>query len=287
MGGDECSEKRSITGVINELMTGCRPGKRAEVLKMYLSLHKDTVQKETFSRGFTRNLFVHESLGGLGVKPVPGFDFSITLDQKRVAHRIWSDNPNLWFTSEVDETDPGLVELDNSVRAPWLAPARTAVWQFPGFGTGLLSDEHCISGVVLTRHSRDGRVASLPKRKVKSHLEYYDVDSLASNWYEHVATNALADQLVRSQGTPDSLQARAYAAIESNFLQRQIFVGEISDLDKAYTVQGNWNRSFGRLFGGALARPEYHHGGVQGVSVGVPAAGIIILDVLRGKAGPF
>jgi hypothetical protein len=288
MGGDECSEKRSITGVINELMAGCRSSKRVEVLKMYLSLHKSTVQAETFSRGFTRNLFVHESLGGMGVKPVPGFDFSVTLDQKRVAHRIWSDNPNLWFKSEVDETDPDLIELDNSVRAPWLAPARTAVWRFPGMGTGLLSDEHCISGVVLTRRSRDGCVASIQEKRSPG-LSIYDPDTLAQDWYTHVSYNAYADQLTRARWVGESLQARAYAAIEADFLSKQIQVGEIGcPIDRAYVVQGNWNRRFGTLFGGALCRPEHTYGAVQGTERrhAQMEAWTVITDVIGGKAGP-
>lgn len=71
---------------IDEVISGAYYPKRAEVMKQFLSRHKEEIKKEC--RG--RNLFIPISLGGMGVTPVPSFLFHITDKQRKVANKFAS-----------------------------------------------------------------------------------------------------------------------------------------------------------------------------------------------------
>lgn len=90
----------SLAGNLNLILEGALPGRQAEILSRFLSLHADHIRVETrfYSRKscFSRNLFLPVSLGGLGILPPPGFKFRITTLQRRLA-RSYRDKHTLSF----------------------------------------------------------------------------------------------------------------------------------------------------------------------------------------------
>jgi len=262
MGGDDVSEKRSITGVINELMTGCLPSRRANVLRDYLARHRDAVKRETqvLHKGgvFTRNLFIHESLGGLGVKPVEGFHFRVTDEQKRVAYQIWASNDNLSFDSEEEE----IVTLENSIHAPWLAPSQESRWRFPGLGEGHISEANCLKGAKLVRVARTGRSASLTQKKATKLSDEYDFDDLAENNSLEMVRNSYIDWVSsRNSNSGMSLQALCMAQLEGGIERNRIFLRPETPYQRAHYFVGDWNAKYGKELGGKLLRPAVWYSG--------------------------
>jgi len=105
----------SIVPNIGTVLAGSLPGKQKTVLEHMLNVHKETIREECkmhWKRGvFTRNLFLPQSVGGMGVDPPPEFRFKVNGSQKRFAAlRLMS------FTTQVDLArplrgfDPNLVE---------------------------------------------------------------------------------------------------------------------------------------------------------------------------------
>lgn len=87
-----------LSASLNELLSGSLEEKRIEVLKLYLSMHKNELLKET--RG--RNLFLPVSVGGMGVvppvvsvrgQPLLKWKFTITDQQRQWAGSLFSKSP--------------------------------------------------------------------------------------------------------------------------------------------------------------------------------------------------
>lgn len=76
----------SYSSVIDEVVRGSLPGKECQVLKQYLCLHKDAINKEC--RG--RNLFLPVSVGGMGQTLPVGFSNHITKTQQERFAWIYS-----------------------------------------------------------------------------------------------------------------------------------------------------------------------------------------------------
>jgi len=85
----------SKVAVINELLRGSLPGKQKELLKIYLSMHKDDIKSECADS----NLFASPSLRGMGVTLPLGFKTKYTLDQRIAATKAYlraGPHASLW-----------------------------------------------------------------------------------------------------------------------------------------------------------------------------------------------
>lgn len=167
VGGDvDANEVRAnpTTAVINTLLQGALRGTAHELLKMYLSKHRHDINKETKGK----NLFIHQTLGGMGVVPPCGFEPSYTWQQLAVATTIWMKSinsissvrpyPNVrlvpssaprvqpWHVIHSDDTD---LEEDDRITNP--VRKRLAVFVH---GRRPLPPVLLISGIVLTANLR-------------------------------------------------------------------------------------------------------------------------------------
>lgn len=121
---------------INELLKGCRPGRRAWLLRRYLVRHGLDIARETScvidGVKTVRNLFLPECLGGMGVVLFSGWKTAVTPLQMSAAAALYERNRGLWFGPHweacfPDDPDPRQYpppEPDDRVKAPWLAPER-------------------------------------------------------------------------------------------------------------------------------------------------------------------
>jgi hypothetical protein len=119
LGGDDVDNEKSYTSVIDHLVKGALPGKAADLLAMYVSRHSKSLESECAGR----NLFVPISLGGMGVSPVEGFEYKITVQQQIYAQRLVDAEPYATidqFPWNEDQSWP-LLEAPSILRAPWLA----------------------------------------------------------------------------------------------------------------------------------------------------------------------
>lgn len=73
-----------MISVINAVVDGALDKKKADVFKMLMSIHKDEYKIESLGR----NLFLPITLGGFGVKPIPGITTRVTPYQVRLADRL-------------------------------------------------------------------------------------------------------------------------------------------------------------------------------------------------------
>lgn len=87
------SKGENLFSVINQVLDGARPGTQCEVLKGFIALHREVLQREcevivpcgkNFIL-FERNWFLPISAGGMGVNPPPGWKFKITGRQRLLA----------------------------------------------------------------------------------------------------------------------------------------------------------------------------------------------------------
>lgn len=74
---DEEEQERDLVSTINQIVSGALPSRAAQILKNFLSIHRDGVNAVTKGR----NLFIHESLGGCGVKRPIGFELKVSDEQ--------------------------------------------------------------------------------------------------------------------------------------------------------------------------------------------------------------
>jgi hypothetical protein len=116
----------NLTANINCLLQGSLPGRRSELLSMYLDFHKESIIKETRfyygGRPHSRNLFIPISLGGMGVEHPCGFSYRTTSVQKKYAEI------KLCQINDVDVSLglplPGYeVKEDKAIKdVPWMKP---------------------------------------------------------------------------------------------------------------------------------------------------------------------
>jgi hypothetical protein len=124
--------------VLAKVLAGSLPGRQADVMYDFLSLHSRDLAKET--RG--RNLFIHPSLGGFGV-PVPiGWSFEVTRQQVREACRR-VEKLGCWQSAERplrhrSDVGDGLVKISS----PWEDTSVTSTLE----GLGHCSDRWKIDG---------------------------------------------------------------------------------------------------------------------------------------------
>jgi len=96
--------------VLPLLLQGCLPGRQKQILKMYLSMHKVDIQRETQlecnigkvlpwqldgtfcgRRIMTRNLFLPTTVGGMGVPCPKGFKYKVTLCQRLLGIHMYQE----------------------------------------------------------------------------------------------------------------------------------------------------------------------------------------------------
>lgn len=115
---------------INEMLKGTLPGKEIPFLKKVLTTHRTTIADEcrfqtteSFSdRGkfFSRNLFIPESLGGMGVRAPSGFKFRVTKEEVYVAQGFLDMYPGCDYTSQRPLPGYEVTEkFDSWLSKPW------------------------------------------------------------------------------------------------------------------------------------------------------------------------
>lgn len=116
--------KEGIVANINCLLSGSLPGKSCELLKKSLEFNREKIQQEckgkTF-RGSThiRNLFIKESLGGMGVCPPDGWKYKVTKNDLYIANGFISRYPDLLYTLELPTPGPPPEDLSDFKERPW------------------------------------------------------------------------------------------------------------------------------------------------------------------------
>ncbi len=163
-GGTDEDSSRSKAAVIDQLLEGSRQSRKSEILSYYISYHKMDLKREceawTPSGVLTRNLFLPESVGGMGQTAPDGFRFRITGQQRQLASTLYKSNPTAWFAdgehyikvngrSSYEPAEE--VSFDSSIRAPWLAPSLDTKRRFPRLGSDRMPKRLCRMGFVLTR----------------------------------------------------------------------------------------------------------------------------------------
>jgi len=115
---------------INEMLKGSLPKKQIDFLKKIMTTHKTTIADECRfettesikdkSKFFSRNLFIPESLGGMGVKAPEGFKFRITKEEVYVAQGFLDKYPGCGYTTQRPLPGYEVTEkFDSYVSKPW------------------------------------------------------------------------------------------------------------------------------------------------------------------------
>nr|APG77202.1 RNA-dependent RNA polymerase [Hubei narna-like virus 8] len=123
---DISKEGTSLTSTINWILQGSLPGRQKNLLSQFLTLHKEELRQEQAAlvkkNGkdyvFSRNLFLPESLGGMGVVPPAGFNFQLKPIQKKVALSMIRKNL-IPSTSQLPLPGFPVEKLDLMVNVPW------------------------------------------------------------------------------------------------------------------------------------------------------------------------
>lgn len=135
-GNIDMSKDDCLLSSLNLLLDGALPGKQSDILKQFLSIHKDEVRSEctgvTYSKTrnnrpslFTRNLFLPISVGGMGINKPNGWKGVTTPIQRHVYH------------SCMDRYPPGMFDVGRPLpfydgekitpfHAPWALKERDA-----------------------------------------------------------------------------------------------------------------------------------------------------------------
>lgn len=118
LGGTDQENEKSYTSVISRLVQGALPGRQSEVLSMYLNRHNGAIKAECAGR----NLFVTQALGGMGVEPVDGFHYEVSVVQRVLAQQLldklpYTSNESLPWKAEMSNDIP---EAPEPLKAPWL-----------------------------------------------------------------------------------------------------------------------------------------------------------------------
>lgn len=121
-------EKVGVVANINALLKGCLNAEKAcLVLKRYLTLFPEVFKDECACflhtgrelRRHNRNLFVPESLGGMGINPPPGWRYKIKMADRVLAHSLMSRMP-----CSLDRQFPlsgyPVEELELQAEVPWV-----------------------------------------------------------------------------------------------------------------------------------------------------------------------
>lgn len=230
-GTDEVSSRCKVS-VITELVKGFRPSRANEFLGYYLSYHKSDLKKEceaySGNKLFTRNLFLPESVGGMGQVPPPEFRFRITSDQRQLASTLYEAQPSAWFADGVHyqkvtgrtQYDPvDDIQFDASVRAPWLAPSRVSTSRrFPQLVETRMPKRLCRIGFVVTRLLRPTgtwfQAKTRPTPTQEWHRDYRDYQiekSFREEESREISRSAILD--LQSIRKPQTLQQAAMNAL--------------------------------------------------------------------------
>jgi hypothetical protein len=125
------NDREVVVKIINTVLTGSLPGKQRSLLKQYLALHKDEIEPAcrlvlTARRGrshISRNIFLPECCGGMGVTPPVGWRFKITRTQRKLAYVM--NKAIIGFSSTQHPLPrPRSLEVRSSVPVIWAVLAK-------------------------------------------------------------------------------------------------------------------------------------------------------------------
>ncbi len=90
--GEDGEDRTHYVDVIDRVMDGCLPGRQKEILISYLTQHREGILRECGGR----NLFIHRSLGGMGVRCPVGWRYDVTKAQMvEMTRRMSSKRANV------------------------------------------------------------------------------------------------------------------------------------------------------------------------------------------------
>jgi len=119
------SDVEGIVPNINCLLRGSRPGKQIDLLKKLFEVQHKAITDEckTYTnqgKPFQRNLFIPESLGGMGVSAPEMFRFKISKEELYVAHGFINEFPDIPYTDQFPLPGyPLEKKLDPEFKQPW------------------------------------------------------------------------------------------------------------------------------------------------------------------------
>jgi len=117
-------QKDGIVVNLNCLLAGSLKGKESGLLKKSLSVNAETILEECKSKTYRgdyhlRNLFIKESLGGMGVNPPPGWRFKISKNDLYVASGYLHRYPGIEYTTFLPCPGPPPEAISDTVEMPW------------------------------------------------------------------------------------------------------------------------------------------------------------------------
>lgn len=121
-GGDD---DRGIVSTMNELLKGVPQRKLRDVLKDFMHRHRKQIAAECE----WRNLFIHQSLGGMGVELPDRFRYTVTRNQLRHAHACIAE-PGCWEWAGGPTSGPALESPSALVHGPWLVPTEANLYHY-------------------------------------------------------------------------------------------------------------------------------------------------------------
>lgn len=125
-------EEEGVVACVTKLLSGCLNRKKGiDTLKEYLARHEKVISEETrayiqcgkWKSPFTRNLFTHPSVGGMGIVPPPGWRFRIKTIEKIVAANLMSSCPTTVCFDQPLSGFP-VLEAEEESKVPWVKPQR-------------------------------------------------------------------------------------------------------------------------------------------------------------------
>lgn len=293
-GGDDENSSRCKTAVITELLQGMRPSRRCEALGFYLSYHKEDLKKETqiFAgrKLMTQNLFLPESVGGCGQMHPEGFRFRITSEQRQLATSLYKLNPTAWpadgvryqeVTGECQYDTVDNLIFDQSIRAPWLAPTRSAKRRYPVLDDERMPKKMCAMGFVLTKVPRPQASYALALRCRTPEQKFREecLEATIERDFVDLEANKFAAFCDMETRGVDTLQGLALKklwdhtklCVHSHSIDgglHSLNTGQLF-LDQQYADEAVslWNRRYSKLAGGALTLPDGNMSGIDAVNM--------------------
>jgi len=122
-GEDNRDTRPNVTTVLNRVLSGSLPGRQATLLKGWLVFHKKSISEDCaieMPRGtHYRNLFLPESMGGMGVNPPRDWRFFVTKDDRKYANSITSGKLLNHCDTQRPLRSTDAISISSSLSVPW------------------------------------------------------------------------------------------------------------------------------------------------------------------------
>lgn len=121
---EHSSKSEGIVANLNCLLSGSLPSKECQLLAKSLEFNRDSIYKECKGKTFRgdphlRNLFIKESLGGMGVQPPVGWLYKVSKNDLYIASGFLGLYPSLEYSLEYPLPGPPPEDLPDFRDRPW------------------------------------------------------------------------------------------------------------------------------------------------------------------------